>query len=178
MLDPKSVRNVLDDYNQVMRKDRKGDKAILAAIKSRLASGYTIDDFRVVHRWVAATWVDDPFWAKYASMPTTIYRQGKFGDYVMCAREWDKKQVAPRVEQTRKQPVSTSPRHWSTFTLPIVLHNYAWSMDTDQRLAFIAGLPESLRPFAERPSDDTEGFNQAYREEYRNLLEERSNEQI
>lgn len=83
---PEIVTLVLDDLNLVLGsnyKDTTGPYQLM--ILKREKEGFTLEDFKAVHRGQYKEWAHDPKMSKYLT-PATLYRIGHFPKYVENAR--------------------------------------------------------------------------------------------
>lgn len=156
------ITRVIEDWNEVTGQRRRvANKATRHMVRCRLKEGWTVEDFRLIHRWVRDTWTTDDFYSKYIQ-PSTVYRPLHFENYLVKARghysEREKKQ-----EQTRREREKL--RHWDSFRIPATMHSYVNGLTQEQRDRWIGRLPEGLRPYATGQRCDIEGFVEVIKEE-------------
>jgi uncharacterized phage protein (TIGR02220 family) len=76
------VDEVIDDLNSVLGVEyKKSGKKTRELIGARLKEGFTVDDFKAVHRKMYAEWGKDTKMQKYLR-PITLYCTSKFESYL------------------------------------------------------------------------------------------------
>ena len=94
-----ACRDILSDLNQVAGKRYRLTADVTKSIRSRLEEGFTLEDFRAVHRKKAAEWKGSPE-EKYLR-PSTLYRPSKFQGYLN----------QPERPYVKVGPTTVSPEH-------------------------------------------------------------------
>lgn len=106
--------SIINDLNEVLRSNYKmGTKITQELIRTRLKEGFTLDDFKTVHRNMAKRWGPDNKMREFLR-PITLYSQ-KFESYLnikqelpistasaktlMAGQEWLNKQEGKDVRQ-------------------------------------------------------------------------------
>jgi len=107
--DSMTARQIIEDLNAVTGKHfRYNTGATLRLIQARLKEGYTIDDFRRVHRSKWRAWANDPKMAPYLR-PETLYAASHFDSYL---QESPRLQVGQRLEtgmEPKPEPKAAPP---------------------------------------------------------------------
>ena len=81
-IDEAVIDAIIIDLNAVAHVDfRIWGRATRDLIRTRLSEGFTIEDFKHVHRVKSAEWGHDPKWSKFLR-PSTLYRASKFEAYL------------------------------------------------------------------------------------------------
>ncbi len=88
---------IIEDLNAVCRFKERGKKGFShksssnqRLINGRWKDGYRLDDFKAVHRNMAAKWLDDPKMEQFLR-PVTLYCASKFEGYLSLSLNSDKK---------------------------------------------------------------------------------------
>lgn len=77
-----TIQEIVEDLNAVCDTSyRASAKATRSLIRARLSDGYSVDDFRTVHRKKAREWLPDPDMRQYLR-PATLYRPSNFESYL------------------------------------------------------------------------------------------------
>jgi uncharacterized phage protein (TIGR02220 family) len=75
------IPQIIEDLNHVTGKAfRPTTASTIKLLNGRIAEGYTLDDFKRVHRLKFAEWGSDPSMEQYLR-PGTLYRPGNFESY-------------------------------------------------------------------------------------------------
>jgi uncharacterized phage protein (TIGR02220 family) len=80
------IRVIIDDFNKTMGKKLKGDKNTKTRLKVLLEQGFTVENFKRVHRYFLKKWGSDLNMKIYLR-PSTLYN-GKFNIRVEEANEY------------------------------------------------------------------------------------------
>ena len=92
----RQYREIVDDLNAVTgRNFTTTAPATQRLIRARCAEGFTLDDFKAVHRVKARQWKGDPKWSRFLR-PSTLYAASKFEGYLQEAK--DGSQSEPEVK--------------------------------------------------------------------------------
>lgn len=83
---------ILSDLNEVCHTHFRPVTGNISLIYARMAEGYTVDDFKLVHRHKAGQWLADQKFRSYLR-PETLYRPTHFASYLNEAEQ--KKQGLP-----------------------------------------------------------------------------------
>ena len=100
------VTLVLEDLNLILGtnyKDSTGPYQL--QILNRQKEGYTLEDFKLVHRGQYQEWAHDPKMSKYLT-PATLYRPGHFPKYLENA----KRPEAPQISDATKNALTAAAR--------------------------------------------------------------------
>lgn len=93
-------QEIIEDLNRKAKTAYKHTSAkTRELIKARWNEGWRLGDFKKVHKVKAEEWLNDPEWGKYLR-PSTLYRIGKFEDYVNQSIK-PEKQESPEVIRMR-----------------------------------------------------------------------------
>lgn len=105
-------KEIIDDLNAVSHKQFRSDSTwTIRLINARIREGYTVDDFKTIHRNMT-DWLDDVKMKKYYR-PETLYAKSHFDGYLNAGRgigpekgttsKWDIPEVKKKVAEERKK---------------------------------------------------------------------------
>lgn len=139
---------ILNDLNNVCRTHFKDTDTTLKLIYARFADGFTVEEFKDVHRIKASQWLTTDF-ARYLK-PSTLYSAKHFEDYL---------------NEALKKRVTVKPRNWKDYKNLSDLIANRIGLDIPEQVKQLYGLYSLARERKESERMDK------YENEYKKLLE-------
>lgn len=131
------AKKVIADLNEVSGRAYTLSDDAKSLIRGRMAEGAGWEEFRKVHRAMAGRWLEDEKMRDYLR-PSTLYRRGRFFEYLALAGE-------TKQPQKQQQPAQKQQPRMSETELAMIMARPWWDFDSwADFMRWTAQIPDAI----------------------------------